>query len=315
MKEPEVTLKNTKAEILDALNAALAREVAAKQNKPNPVVEEKKKTEAKVVEATKAAVQEEVFSERLIKKFNDLELAIRIEESRLTELYGVEKELQSLTLAVNAGKDEIERIEADKKLQLADSQAAIMALKADYAQKSEDLKAEYEGAAKALKIQRDREAEEYSYQLKRDRTLENNRWADEKAKREADLAEKEKKAEQILQEAEEKAAYLSELEQKVAGIPELIDKEREAAVRFATGELNRDFEYKSALLEKDYTNKVAQLEFQVEALTQEVKKASAFSDSLQAKLDKAYSELRELAEKTVETNGSVRFIGNSVVEK
>jgi len=38
-------------------------------------------------------------------------------------------------------------------------------------------------------------------------------------------------------------------------------------------------------------------------------------ESLQAKLDKAYSDIRELAGKTVETSGGVRFINNPATEK
>lgn len=63
MSAPEVSLKNTKAEIMDALNAALAREKEAKSTKSNPVAEEVVKKEARIVDSTKKAVEENVFSE------------------------------------------------------------------------------------------------------------------------------------------------------------------------------------------------------------------------------------------------------------
>lgn len=315
MTDTEISLKNTKSEILDALNVALEREAAAKRVKANPVAEEKKKTEACMVESSREAVGKKVFSDELIKKFNDLETAIKIEEARLSELYGIEKELQSLTLAINAGKDASEKIEAEKSAKSADAQAALQALRDSYNQKNEELKAEYEAHAKQLKLEREREAEEFAYSQKRTRTLENNKWEDEKNRREAELAEKEQKAAAILAEAQVKADYLAELEKKAAEIPALVEKEKSNAVKAAVDTLSRDFEHKTALLEKDYTNTISRLEFQVESLTQELKKANAFSDSVQLKLDKAYSEMRELASKTVETNGSVRFIGNTAAEK
>ena len=43
MKKDEITLKNTKAEIIEALNAALEREKKANQAKSDPVKEEKQK--------------------------------------------------------------------------------------------------------------------------------------------------------------------------------------------------------------------------------------------------------------------------------
>ena len=151
MSIPELSLKNTKAEILDALNAALERENDAKLLKANPVIEEKLKEEKRVVESTKKAVEQNIFSQELISKFNELEKAIAVEETRLSELYGVEKELQNLTLTVNAGKDIIEKIELDKKTQTAALQDVIQALKDDYAQKNKDLSMEYEARSKALK--------------------------------------------------------------------------------------------------------------------------------------------------------------------
>ena len=311
----DVTLKNTKSEILDALNAALEREKDAKRVKADPIMEEKKKNEVSVVEATKVAVTQNIFSEELIKKFNELETAIKVEETRLSELYGVEKELQNLTLVVNTGKDALNKIETDKKEQSDDLQSAIQALKDEYEKKNNELKTEYDILSKSLKTERDREAEEFSYQLKRDRTIENNKWEDQKAVREAVLAENEQKATQILAQAQSKADYLSELEEKVAGIPALIEKETINAVTKIKDELNRDFNHRIELESKDYSNTIEQLKYKAESLTQELNKANTVADSLQAKLDKAYSDIRELAGKTVETSGGVRFINNPNADK
>ena len=315
MSEPDVTLKNTKAEIMDALNAALDREKEAKRVKANPVAEEKKMNEIRVVESTKQAVGQNIFSEELNKKFSELEEAIKIGEARLSELYGIEKELQSLTLAVNAGKDVLEKIDSDKKAQTAVLHNEIQALKNSYAQKNEELKAEYDARAKALKTERERETEEYTYQLKRNRAKENNEWEDKSTKREAALLEKELTAAKILSEAQGKQDYLDELEKKAAGIPGLIEKEVTVAVETTTNEMNRDFEHKLAITSKDYTNTISQLEYKVKSLTQEVEKATKMSESLQSKLDKAYAEMRELAAKTVEVSGGVKFISNPTVEK
>ena len=174
---------------------------------------------------------------------------------------------------------------------------------------------EYEARSKTLKKERDREAEEYEYNQKRERTLENNKWEDSKSAREAALAEKEEKATQIMADAQEKASYVAELEEKVCGIPALIDKEVAVAVSNKTKDLNRDFDYKFALAGKDYTNTIAQLEYKVESLLQELGKENVLVESLQAKLDKAYSDIRELAGKTVETSGGVRFINNPTTDK
>ena len=61
MSVPEVSLKNTKAEIMEALNVALAREKEAKSFKNDPVAEEKLKKEIRVVESTKKQSEKMFF--------------------------------------------------------------------------------------------------------------------------------------------------------------------------------------------------------------------------------------------------------------
>ena len=317
----EVTLKNTKAEILDALNAALQREKEAKQIKVDPIAEEKKKKEVEIVESTKKAVEQNVFSQDLINKFNDLQTAIAIEEARLAELFGIEKELQNLTLAVNAGKDILAKMEEEKRERTNTLQNEIqiltdeynqknIELKDEYSQKNAELKADFDASVKALKIEREREAEEFTYNLKRSRAIDENEWLDKKVAREAELYNKEQQATRMLEEVQNKTDYIVELEKKVSNFPSLIEEEVAKAVKTTTENLDRDYNHKIEISSKEYANTISQLEYKVEALTQELGKAYKLSDSLQTKLDKAYNEMRELAAKTVETSGGVRFITN-----
>ena len=92
MKNEEITLKNTKAEILDALNAALEREKNMAKIKYEPEKEEKAKKIEKAIEVSKENVEKKIFSEEFNNKFRDLEIAIEAEEEKLKELYGIEKE-------------------------------------------------------------------------------------------------------------------------------------------------------------------------------------------------------------------------------
>ena len=80
MKKEEITLKNTKAEILEALNEALEREKNIAQMKYEPEKEEKKQKEEEEIEETRENVEQKIFSEELNKKFQNLEIAIQEEE-------------------------------------------------------------------------------------------------------------------------------------------------------------------------------------------------------------------------------------------
>lgn len=311
MKQEEITIKNTKAEILEALNAALEREKKIEMVKSNPEKEEKKIKIEKAIESSKESVKDNVFSEELNKKFKDLEMAIEAEEEKLNNLYGIEKELSNITVVVNAGKDCINEIENNKLLKTEEYNKKINELEIEYSQKTKKLQEEYEQMAKDLKLKRDREIEEYEYKTKRDREISNNEWNDKKAERENKLAKAEEETMKLLDEANEKVDYIKELEEKVEKIPELLQKEYERGKKDATSELEKEHKFTTELLKKDYTNKIERQNDKIDSLKDEIDNVNKLNITLQEKMDKAYAELKELATKTVESAGGVKIIGNN----
>ena len=191
MKKQEITLKNTKAEILEALNEALEREKNIQQVKYEPEKEEKTQKEKQAIEETRENVEQKIFSEELNNKFISLETAIKAEEEKLKELYGIEKELSNLVVVVNAGKDYVAKLNSEKEEKEKEINTNIELLEEEYQAKKEELQKEYDLKAKNLKMEREREAEEYNYKTKREREISNNNWEDEKLKREKILSEKE----------------------------------------------------------------------------------------------------------------------------
>lgn len=184
-------------------------------------------------------------------------------------------------------------------------------LQTEYELKKSELSAEYDNTAKKLKLERLREEEEFQYNLKRNREKENNSWSDEKAARQAELSKQEEQAAALLAEAKEKSEYIKTLEIKVEGISELIETEKKSVIETTTATLQREFEYKTSLSEKDYKNTITRLEDKITYLEKELGFSDKSVTTLQSKLDKAYSELRELATKTVESAGGVKIIGHT----
>ena len=311
MKKEEITIKNTKAEILEALNAALEREKNIATTKSNPEKEEKEKVVAKAIEVSRENVEQKIFSEELIKKFKDLEVAIIAEEEKLKNLYGIENELNELTLVINAGKDCITEIENKKITKTQELNNEIKELEIKYNQKSEELQTQYEEMAKKLKVEREREKEEYEYKTKREREISNNKWNDEKIERENKLSKAEEETMRLLADASDKVKYIKELEEKVNEIPSLLEKEYIRGKKEITLELEREHKYKTELLVKDYTNQIDRLNDKIETLKEEIINVNSLNKSLQEKMDKAYAELKELATKTVESAGGVKIIGNN----
>ena len=311
MKKEEITLKNTKQEILDALNAALEREKDNAKMKSNPEQEEKVRKAAKAVEETKTNVEKNIFSTELIDKFNDLELAIKTEEEKLKNLYGIDSELLNLTLVINTGKDVMLEFEKNNEAKKVSLEQQIKDLENDYKKKLEDLQKEYDFQSKTLKVQRDREIEEYNYQTKREREKANNQWEDEKKERERTLKTKEEETNRLLAEAQDKEDYLKELEKKTSEIPKLLETEFEKGKKEATTLLEKEHKYEIELLTKDFKNTIDRQNDKIESLKEELIKATEINNSLQEKTDKAYAELKELATKTVEANGGLKIISNN----
>ena len=311
MSESEMTLKNTKAEILEALQNAQKRAEMAEKGRLSPEKTEKMQMEKQAVESAKKSVEQSIFSKELIDKFNALQVAITAEENRLNELYGVGRELQKLALVIESGKDSLERFKVESLKNTEEANNNLKQLELEYNQKRSSLKAEYEQAEKKLMVDRAREAEEYQYKLARAREKDNNAWLDEKNTREASLSKLEERAAELLSEAEGKAAYVASLESKVEGISSLLEREKQIAVNAAIADLKREHEYASALSEKDYKSTIARLEDKIIFLEKELLAANKTASILHEKLDKAYTELRELATKTVESASGVRIIGSS----
>ena len=310
--EQEITMKNTKAEMMEALSAALSRAEAAESVKLNPVKAEKEKIEKKAVESAKASVeQNNIFSVELNNKFKDLQLAIASEEARLEELYGVSAELQKFALIIECGRERQEQIDTENNAKIADATLQLENLKTEYSQNKAGLQEEFNLLTQKLKTERAREAEEFQYKLKREREKENNEWEDEKAARELDLAKKEELAQTILADAETKAEHIKTLESKVEGISALIESEIEAAIEAATAKLTQEHEFKVTLTNKDYQSSLDRQNDKIAYLEKELEASNKNNTSLLNKLDKAYAELRELATKTVESASGVKIIGSS----
>ncbi len=311
MKKEEISLKNTKAEILEALNSALEREKNLSQLKYEPEKEEEIKKENKAIEASKENVENKIFSDELNNKFRDLEIAINAEEEKLKNLYGIEKELSNLVIVVNAGKEYMLQLENDKKVKTDELNNSLKELEETYKNRKEELEKEYEINSKNLKLQRDREIEEYTYKTKRDREIDSNKWEDEKLKRENELAKREEEAIKMLDDAKANAEYIKNLETKVDEIPTLLEKEYARGRKEVTSELEKEYKYETELLKKDFQSTIDRQTDKIETLQLELEKYNNEKVAIQEKLDNAYAQIKDMATKTVESTGGVKILGNN----
>jgi len=300
MPESEVTIMNIKQEIFDALNQAKARTVAADKGWLNPQADEHEQIEKMAIISARESVERKIFSKELNDKYIDLQTAIAAEERRLQELFGVGRELQALALAIEARNQRVTEIEKNLSQKEAAAKDSLSQLETEYEQRKAELQSEHNAIAKRLKIERTREAEEYQYNLNRTREKESNAWADEKAAREAEILKREAQADELLALARSKTEYIKSLGAKVEDIPNLIASEREAAINATTEKLRTEYDHRAALAELERKSAISRLEDRIFYLEKEMDNYIKTEKLLQDKLDRAYSEMHDLATKIIE---------------
>lgn len=315
----EITMKSTKAEIMEAYKAAVAKLDTKNAMIDDPAKEAAAKSKVEVVKSADATAKEDIFNPEIIKKYNDLIEAIEIKQLELDELYGIETKANAMAAMINAYKEKNEELKENQ----AAKEAAI---EAELGEKRDSLKAEIEelkqqkqevmnsinAEAKAkedaIKLARSRDEEEYTYNLKRSRKAENDKWEDEKAAREKVLELREAAALEKETELNAKADYIKELEAKVDEIPALIASAKEEGINKGKADADKSNAFEVRALKKDAEYQKQLLEDKNERLAEDLANARAEKVELQQKLDDAYAQMRELAAKTVESTGGVKIL-------
>ena len=313
----EITMKSTKAEIMEAYKAAVEKLDTRDRMIDDPAKEAAAKLKTEVIKSADATAKEDIFNPEIIKKYNDLTEAIK--QLELDELYGIETKANAMAAMINAYKEKNE--------ELKEAQAAKEAeIEAELGEKKDTLKAEIEALkqqkqeiicsinaeAKAreneIKLTRSREEDEYTYNLKRSRKAENDKWEDEKAAREKILELRETAALEKETELNAKADHVKELEAKVEEIPTLIAAATEEGIKKGKADADKSNAFEVRALKKDAEYQKQLLEDKNERLAEDLANARAEKVELQQKLDDAYAQMRELAAKTVESTGGVKIL-------
>ena len=315
----KITMKSTKQEIMEAYEEAMKKIAESESGKDDPVAAAKAENDKKIIESADTVAEGSILNPVIIERYENLKTAIEMKNKELQELYGIETKANSLVAMINAYKDkeielkdkynaktkELDDEFTKKELILKDEIASLEKSKEDLINKIQN---ESNELTKSLNKKHKREEEEYEYNLKRSRKVENDRWEDEKAAREKELTEREAAVKADEAELADRTSYIEELEKKVEEIPDLIQDAKDKA--FADGKAKADksnaFEVRALKQQNDYNTQI--LEDKVDRLYSEVDSLKAEKANLQAKLDDAYAQMRELAAETVKSTGGVKIL-------
>jgi hypothetical protein len=331
--EPEISLKNTKSEILSAYEEMLKKVQEKKTDEPKKVQEQQKQenlvkkaaslSNENIVKgiaglkvelaSTLDKLAENMVSE--FRKFEDLQHAILVEQKNLEELYQLSTVSDSLSVMLLAQKEKKEIFEQETAIRKTEFnenmksdrerfETEMAEKKASWKKEQEIWQQKIKEESEESKKSRVRTEEEYQYNLKISRKKEADLYEEKKQKLEKELVEKKIVFEKEFAEREvkilEAEAELKELRTRNSAFPSDLEKAVNTAVLAVTEKLETTFRFEKELREKESQG--------------ELKLKEQIIETLKSKIKDMEITMKELSQKTVTSEASVKDIAIKAIE-
>lgn len=302
----KVSEKNTKKEILEYVKEMEAK-LAGKQEARKTTADVKKEEEIKTVKASAAQlVSTGIVNEETVEKYNNLLDTIKMLDKELEEVYEIQRNVNTLEALIITYQDKNETLLKDFEAAKAEQEkefserktaweASIKKLQEDHDKLVKELKEKAKEEKAAIDKERAREEEQYAYDTKRKREIEDDEWADIKAAREKAISikaeqvvEREKIAEEAIKNVEDLKATVESLEAKMVEVKE---------ESFAEGKAKAAKEYaiQKSYIERECEAKVARLEDKISSLETNLDQERTAHNDTKAKLELAYQQVTNTA--------------------
>jgi hypothetical protein len=258
------------------------------------------------------------LSDRLeeeIGKYLHVRRAVEVREKELQEIYEIERSASTLAALLEVQQQKRDQFDAEMNEKRETLLADIVAKRAEWEKEVEAHDAQVKDRAALEKKTRDREAEEYRYQLEREQRLTREQSEYDKKKLERETQLKKEEMEKDLLEREKtltvKEAELDQLRMRVEAFPKELETAVARAVQHEADRLKQEAKSREELLKKEYEGEQKVLKSRIEALQQAVKEQGEQIVRLAAQLDKSYAQVQEIAVKALESSSSIRGGGGA----
>jgi hypothetical protein len=316
--------KNTKQEMIEAYEALSKQLQEKRASEINP---EKRQEERVVEEAVKTAttlvpenIDREIgglkadigkmlgeIAEKLSvesAKFRQLQKAVESKQRELEELYGIEKTAVTLAALIETQNQKKRDFEEEMAREREEAAQEINSTRSEWEKEQKIREAELKERDVADKKTRDREKEAFDYAFKRDQQAMRDKFNDEKATLEKEIARKKEAAERELAEREKNIAArekeLAELRTRAAAFPKELETTVEKAVKDSVDRIKLEAKNREDLLRKEFEGERNVLSTKIESLDKVLKDVSAQNAKLSQQAEAAYQKVQEIAEKSIE---------------
>lgn len=307
-KDIQVSLKNTKEQILAAYNETLE---LVKKKQVTPEQEKviiSKTNQVKEVEEygyNKLSTQLgqlrsdflkslDVFNESVADeydRFTKLQQAIKVEQQHLSDLYSINEQADTLSTILLANQKARDEFSAQMKEDQDKWDNQLLELELDYKSKRSE-----------LEKQRKREDDEYTYNLMQKRKQETDKYEREKQDLLHEL-DKQKQAAVLREEAIAKNEQeFIHLQSRVANIEQEVQEKVSIAESKVTAALQQEFKFTQALKDEQAKRTTELLQQKIESLQQKIKEQDDLLTNINARLQAAQEQSQKIAHKALETS-------------
>jgi hypothetical protein len=329
MADTDISLKNTKNEILDAYHEAL--EQLKESKKTNKLQERREQEKQEVVTSasdntpqgiiknlanlklTIVNALEELANQLLVehKKLSTLQQAIQFQTKELEEIHEIKVNIDTLTALIEAQKQKKETFDQDMTEQLNAFELEMKGKRAAWKKEQEDadsLRKEQEAQQKKL---RQREEEEYNYKRNLERQKEQDQYELKKQTLEKELIDKKTALEKQFAEREASIAAkeneFEQLKKQSEAFPVQLQKAIAETEKTITERLQFKYDYEAKLGQKEVEGERKLHQQTISALEIKIVQQDKLIKELTDKANFSGNQVQEIALKAIDGASRQRF--------
>jgi len=261
------------------------------------------------------------LEEKLIaeyKRFVELQQAIDVQASSLKEIYGIQAEAESLTALINAQNEKKDAFEIEMERRKDELDAVMNETKQRWKKEQEEYEAARKENEALLKKGRQREEEEYAYNLQLVRKKDADAYATKKATLEKELMEKKIAVDNELSEREAAVASrekeLDDLRLRVEAFPKELEKAVKETEKGVTEKIELRYKYQTDLAAKEIEGERKLNKQIISALEGKIKEQEEQVKQLIHKADDSVAQVQKIAVKAIEGASAQRVFAERTKE-
>ncbi len=330
-KPSEVSMKNTKQQLLDAYNDLL-RTIEEKQKNELKAekkiqIKQKQKVMAKAEAIAAGSVVKKVGSlkaeissllsslteklETEVNKYSEIQEAITLKEEELGEIFEINKTAATLAALIETQHRERRQFEEEMRSRQEQLNREIDETRQQWKREKEQYETGRREQQELEAKKRKREKEEFTYDFERQKQQARDQFEDEKksllaeqARIESEIKNLRLKTEKDLHDRErlitEREELFQELQNRVNDFPGQLEREVAEAVKETSERMQIEAGYQKQLVEKQFEGEKNVLLAKIESLEKTVTKQNSQIEQLSGQHELAYQKVQDVAVKAIE---------------